>query len=219
MLCYKRLKSTFYTDTLLASVKSTRQNTWAQLFISDKGFVAVYPMRLQSEFNKALHWFCKQVGVASTLVMDRHKAQVKSKTRNFCNQVGTKFQKLDVGTPWSNQAEIYIGFIKEAVRKDMRSDSPLVLWDYFMERHALIHNAIPRNLFQTNGMSPHEATLGIEMDISNLCQFVWFDWAYYKNPNSFPENKELLGKVLGPIANEGNEITQAILTIKGTIVP
>ena len=76
MLRYRRLKSTFYTDTILASVKSTRRNTCAQLFVSDKGFGAVYPMRAQSEFNKSLHWFCKQVGVASTLIMDGHRAQV-----------------------------------------------------------------------------------------------------------------------------------------------
>ena len=57
MLRYKRLKSTFYTDTLLASVKSKRGNTCAQLFVSDKGYVAVYPMKSQSEFNQALRWF------------------------------------------------------------------------------------------------------------------------------------------------------------------
>ena len=71
-----------------------------------------------------------------------------------------------------------------------RTDSPLVLWDYCMERRALIHNAVPRSLFQLNGISSHEATFGVEMDISNLCQFAWYDWVYYKNPNSFPENKE-----------------------------
>ena len=32
-------------------------------------------------------------------------------------------------------------------------------------------------------------------------------------------NKELLGRVLGPFKNEGNEMAQAILTAQGTIVP
>ena len=152
--------------------------------------------------------------------MDGHKAQVNHKTRTFCTQVGTIMKKLEVGTPWSNRAELYIGILKEAVRKDMRkADSPLVLWDYCLERRALIHNAIPRHLFQANGLSPHEITFGTEGDILNLCKFAWYDWVYYKEPNSFPENKEMLGKVLGPLKNEGNEMAQAILTSKGTVVP
>ena len=221
MLRYKRLKSTFYTDTLFSSVKSIpRQNTCAQLFVSDKGFVAIYPMRSQAEFSSALHWFCKEVGVASTMIMDGHKAQVNSDTRRFCNQVGTILRKLEVGTPWANRAELYIGIMKEAVRKDLRrSDSPLALWDYCMERRATIHNSIPRELFQANGLSPHEVTFGEQGDISNICTFDWYEWVYYKEPNSYPNNREVLGRVLGPIKNEGNEMAQAVLTAKGTIVP
>ena len=46
--------------------------------------------------------------------------------------------------------------MKEAVRKDLRrSNAPMALWDYAMERRAEIHNAIPRPLFQSNGNSPH----------------------------------------------------------------
>ena len=221
MLRYKRLKSTFYTDTLLSSVKSRpRQNTCAQLFVSDKGFVAVYPMKSQSEFDQALRWFCKEVGVAYTLIMDGHKAQVNLDTTKFCNQVGTILRKLEVGTPWANRAELYIGMLKSAVRKDLRrSHAPLVLWDYCIERRALIHNAVPRDLFQANGLSPHEITFGTEGDISNLCRFNWYDWVYYNDPNSYPYNKMLLGRVLGPIKNEGNEMAQAVLTVKGTVVP
>ena len=221
MLRYKRLKSTFYTDTLFAkTTKSLRQNVCAQLFVSDKGFVAIYPMRSQTQYNDALHWFCKQVGVPHTLVMDAHKAQSNLEAKKFYNKVGTTLRILEEGSPWSNRAELYIGLFKEAVRKDLRkSDSPMVLWDYCMERRALIHNSIPRKLFQANGLSPHEITLGAEGDISNLCTFDWYDWVYYRNnSSSFPMNKELLGRVLGPIKNEGNEMAQAVLTSKGTVV-
>ena len=110
--------------------------------------------------------------------------------------------------------------MKEAVRKDLRrSDSPLALWDYCMERRAMIHNAIPRDLFQANGLSPYEITFGEQGDISNICNFDWFEWVYYKEPNSYPSNREILGRVLGPLKNEGNEMAQAVLTMRGTIVP
>jgi len=42
---------------------------------------------------------------------------------------------------------------------------------------------------------------------------------YYRDPGSFPENREKLGRVLGPIANEGNEMAQAVLNAKGKVIP
>ena len=222
MLRYRRIQSVFFTDTMFATPKSKskRGNTCCQVFVSDKGFVAVYPMKSQEEFPTALHWFCKQIGVPQSLIVDGHRAQTSTKVRRFCDQVGTTLRILEVGTPWANRAELYIGLLKEAVRKDMRaSNSPMTLWDHCIERRANIHNAIPRPLFQSNGLSPHTSTFGEEGDISNICSFGWYDWIYYRDHGSFPENKEKLGRVLGPIKNEGNEMAQAILTSKGTVVP
>ena len=95
----------------------------------------------------------------------------------------------------------------------------MILWDYAIERRALIHNAIPRPLFQTNGQSPHECTFGTQGDISKICSFGWYEWVYYRDFGSFPENKEKLGRVLGPCINEGNEMAQNILTSKGKVIP
>ena len=86
MLRYKRLNSVFYSDTLMVlKTKSTRQNICCQLFVSDKGYVAVYPMRAQSEFNDALHCFCKEVGVPRSLIMDGRSAQINLQTKKFCH--------------------------------------------------------------------------------------------------------------------------------------
>ena len=121
MLRYKRINSAFFSDTMFASpkAKSLRQNTCCQVFVSDKGYVAVYPMKSQSEFNSTPHWFCKQVGVPVSLIIDGHKAQKSNETRRFCSQVGTTLKILEIGTPWANRAELYIGLLKEAVRKDI----------------------------------------------------------------------------------------------------
>ena len=64
MLRYKRINSQFFTDTLFVTAKgkSTRGNTCAQLFVSDKGFVAIYPMASKRDYPKALHLFCKEIG-------------------------------------------------------------------------------------------------------------------------------------------------------------
>ena len=93
-----------------------------------KGFVAVYPMQSQKEFQTALHWFCKKVGVPVSLDADGHLSQASPTVRRFCDQVGTTLRVLETGTPMANIAELYIGLIKEAVRRDMRqSNSPMTL--------------------------------------------------------------------------------------------
>ena len=65
MLQYKRINSYFFADTLLVtkSSKSTRNNLYIQVFVSDEGFVAVYPMERMCDFKDALHLFCKEIGV------------------------------------------------------------------------------------------------------------------------------------------------------------
>ena len=110
------------------SAKSTRGNSCCQVFVSDKGFVALYPMKSQSEFQDALHWFCKQVGVPQALVVDGHKSQTSKPVKRFCDQVGCVLRILETETQWANRAELYIGLLKEAVRKDLRaSHCPMVL--------------------------------------------------------------------------------------------
>ena len=48
---------------------------------------------------------------------------------------------LERATQWGNLAELYIGLLKEAVRKDMKdSDSPLRFWDYCEDSRVLINN-------------------------------------------------------------------------------
>ena len=222
MLRYKRLKSTFFTDTLYATgkAKSTRGNTCAQLFVSDKDYVAVYPMRDTKSYLYSLKAFAKDVGAPDVLVCDSHPTQKKREVREFLNQIGTTLRVLEANTQWANRAELYVGLIKEATRKDMRSaNSPLVLWDYCMERRALIYQVTARKLFQLNGSNPHTVTLGTEADISHLCQFGWYEWVYFRDQSAqYPYPKECLGRCLGPAKNEGNMMAQWILRENGKVI-
>ena len=125
--------------------------------------------------------------------------------RQFCHEIGTTLSVLEEGTPWANKAELCIGLIKEAVRKDMnKTDSPIVSWDHCVERRARINNLTARNLFSLQGQNAHFTVTGEEGDISNLCKFGWYDWCHFRDHNSFPMNREILGRVLGPARGEGN---------------
>ena len=130
-------------------------------------------------------------------------------------------QVLEAETQWCNRAELYIGIMKEATWKDMHATgSPIVLWDYCMERRALIFQVTAKKLFQLNGTNPHTATFGTEADISHICNFGWYEWVYYRTQSAqFPFQKECLGRCLGPTKNEGNIMAQWILKENGKVVP
>ena len=137
MLRYKRIKDYFFMDTFFATKKggrSSRGHTCCQLFVTDKGFLYVIPMRRKSEVLQALKQFAKEIGAPTSIIADMSGEQMSHNVRKFCNDIGATLRALEEGTPWSNKAELYIGLLKEAVRKDMReTNSPMILWDYCVE--------------------------------------------------------------------------------------
>ena len=105
MIRYKRINGQFFTNNLFATakVKLTRVNICCQIFLSDKGFVAVYPMESKSQFESALHQFYKDIGVSYTLVVDPSGDQKIKSVSRYCHQVGTTLNTLEESTQWDNQ--------------------------------------------------------------------------------------------------------------------
>ena len=181
-----------------------------KVFVTDKGFIHVIPMTKKSEFPMALKMFAKDIGAPDAIIRDAAREKISQEVRNFCYKIGTSLRVLEEGTPWANRAELYIGLLKEAVRKDLRdSNCPLLFWDYCCERRARINNLTSRDLFQLEGRNAHFSITGEEGDISNLCQFSWYEWCYYREHIAgFPLQREVLGRVLGPSKGEGNKMAQ-----------
>ena len=88
--------------------------------MTDKGFIYVVPMKSKSEVLLAVKQFAKEIGVPDAIISDAAKEQTSHNLRKFCGDIGTTLRVLEEGTPWSNKAELYIGIIKEVVRKDMK---------------------------------------------------------------------------------------------------
>ena len=88
-------------------------------------------MKSLTEHPSALQQFAKEVGAPDILVADPHKSHASKEVMDFCNKIGTTLRLLEQKTQWVNRAELYVGIMKEAVRKDIQlTGSPLVLWDY-----------------------------------------------------------------------------------------
>jgi hypothetical protein len=131
MLRYKRISEYFFMDTFFATKtagKSRRKNTCCQLFVTDKGFVYVVPLKSKSNVLDSVKQSAKEIGAPDTLIFYMSGEQTSQPMRKFCHDIGTSLRVLEEGTLWAKKAEFYIGLIKEAVRKGMKeSNCPLVL--------------------------------------------------------------------------------------------
>ena len=133
-------------------------------------------MKKESDFLQAVKQVAKAIGAPDAIIYDASKARTSQAVRKFCNDIGTTLRVLEENTPWANKVELYIGIIKEAVRKDLKaSDCPLALWDYCMERRMRINNLAAKDLFSLHGSNVHNSLTGEEGDISALCQYDWYD--------------------------------------------
>ena len=156
-------------------------------------------MKRKSEVLAAIKQFAKEVGAPDAIVSDMAKEQVSQDVCNFCNTIDTMLQALEEGTPWSNKAELHIRLMKEAVRKDMKeSNCPLCFWDYCLDRRVQIYNLTSCDHIKVRGSNPHTVTFGEQGDISNLCQFRWYEWCF------FPTIKRCL--VMFLVQPEGKEM-------------
>jgi hypothetical protein len=215
MLRYKQISEYFFMDTFFATKKagkSTRNNTCCQLFVTDKGFVYVAPLKSKANMLDAVKQFAKEIGGPDALIFDMSREHTSQSLLKFFLEIRSSLCVLEEGKLWANKAELYSALIKEAVRKDMKeSNCPLVLWDYCVKQQAHISNDTPTmGICKLHSLNAHTALTGDEGNISNLCQY---------QKEKFPFNREILGRVLGPAKGEGNKMAQWILKAKGRVVP
>ena len=116
MLRYKRIHQYFFMDTFFATKKaksSSRGYTCMQLFVTDKGFVHVVPMKKKSEVIYALKQFAKEIGAPDAIVFDASGEQTSLEVKHFCQDIGTSLQVPEERTHWTNRAELCIGLLKK----------------------------------------------------------------------------------------------------------
>ena len=91
-------------------------------------------MKRKADVPYALKLFFKKVGVPDAIICDQGREQICGNSRKLMRESGTVVRQIEPNTPWSNQAERYIGILKHAVRDLMHeTNCPMHLWDYCME--------------------------------------------------------------------------------------
>jgi hypothetical protein len=123
-------------------------------------------------------------------------------------------------SPWQQAAEGCIRELKRGVSgKMIKTGSPQTLWDHCIELEALIRSSTSNDIYMTNGEVPETIMTGSTADISHICEFGWYDWVmFWDNVPSFPDNKLILGRYLGPATGVGSALTAKILKSNGQTV-
>ena len=62
---------------------------------------------------------------------------------------------------------------------------------------------------------PETIMTGETANISQICQFGWYNWVTYHDPAKFPNDKAILGWYLGPAINVGSMLTAKVLLHSG----
>ena len=96
----------------------------ASIFVSDKGFIDVYPMQHKSLFMDVLLLLRKEIGIPYKLVVDPSGGKSPSSVKNSCKQVILTPCILEEFTQWDNRVELYIEQLKEVICKDLPTSNP-----------------------------------------------------------------------------------------------
>ena len=86
MLWYRRIKDYFFMDTFFATSKggkTSHRNTCCQLFVTDKGFLYMVPMKWKSEVMQAVKQFAKEVGAPNAIVCDMASKKCWQRLNSF----------------------------------------------------------------------------------------------------------------------------------------
>jgi hypothetical protein len=92
MLRYRRVTEYFFMDMFFATKKagkSSRGHTCCQLFVTDKGFVYVIPMKSKAEVLQAVKQFAKEIGAPDAIICDMAGEQTSHALKRFRQDIST----------------------------------------------------------------------------------------------------------------------------------
>ncbi len=213
-LKYRHLRATVYTDTMFATVKSLRQNTCAQLYVTSFHWTRIFPMKRKSEAHLTLDVLFREVGVFNKIVPDNALELTDGEFRRKAIHAGAAIRPVEAYTHNQNLAESAIRELRRMYKKAMlATNAPHVLWDYCMELMAQIRSHLALDLLELQGDTPSTALTGDTSDISNLCEFRWYDLVWFVDPTDKMENKKL-ARYLGPSHDIGQAMSSKLLSKK-----
>lgn len=195
---HKRLKATFYTDTLFAKAKSVKQNKCAQIYTDGKGYVDARPVRNNKSdtLKDTLADIASDVGIPNVLVADGASEIFGPKTsfQALVRYLRITMRASEPDTQKQNRAEDAVRELKRRWRRrSMRRRIPKAFWDFTLVYEGEILSRCCRN---GNDFSGLERITGDTQDISEWLEFEMYDLVWYWDNQSDFDNPKL-GRWLG----------------------
>jgi hypothetical protein len=100
----------------------------------------------------------------------------------------------------------------------IRTGAPKCLWDHCIELEGLICSHTANDIYATGGEVTETIMKGGTADISQICEFAWYDWVMFRdtvNKIAFPHKRLTLGRYLGPAIDVRLALTAKILKQNG----
>jgi len=220
MLRYNRLPHPCFTDTLVSGTTSRRGHKYAQVYSTSFGWSRAYPLTRKGDAHQTLSLLFQRDGIPPAMIMDGSKEQTQGDFRRKLREADCHLRQTEPYSPWMNAAEGCIRELKRGTsRKMIKTGSPKTLWDHCIELESLIRSSTCNSIYMTNGETPETIMTGQTADISHICEFGWFDWVMFRdNVPTFPDDRMILGRYLGPATDVGSALTAKILKSNGQFV-
>jgi hypothetical protein len=147
------------------------------------------------------------------MVTNDSKEQTKGDFRRILREADCHPHVTEPYSPWQQAAEGCIRELKHgSTQKIIKTGSPKTLWDHCLELEALVRSNTSNDIYMTNGQVPETIMKGTTANISHIAEFGWYDWVmFWDNVPSYPDDKLVLGRYLGPAINTGSALTAKIL--------
>ncbi len=177
-------------------------------------------MKSKNDAHYTLDDLYHRYGVPSKLISDNAKELTQGQFAKKAREAQCPIDLTDPYSPFQNRAESEIRELKRLSGRWMvKMRSPKVLWDHCLELSSRVRSATQHNLYQLKGEVPETLMTGETTDISHLCEYSWYEWVMYNDDVGFPEDKQKLGRYLGPTdPGIGSTMSYKILRPSGKLV-
>ena len=214
----------FYTDTMMAKVRSIRGHTCAQVYGNKFGFIKSYLMddhNMQS-VGDTLSLMIQDVGVVQKLHTDNAPEMIGRRTPFFkrARKEGIDLTTIEPLRPDENYGEILVKKAKIMSSKLMtRRNVPLKLWCYALDYACDLESIKVPVMYRNRGRTGYEIIFGSTPDISEYVEFEFYDHCWYwDTPQSYPNEKKSLGRWLGVAHRVGQSMVYYIMNANGKVI-
>ena len=129
---------------------------------------------------KGCHFYSREMGYRQRALLTVQKSTLKGTIEGSVRKLVASLSRLNhILLGKMLQRMLPVNLKKGAGRKMIKKRSPKKLWDDCLELEGYIRSNTAHDIFMLNGEVPETIMSGETSDISQFCEFEWYDWVYF----------------------------------------